>query len=114
MVAQFRSQEEISDMDTTGETGQTDQPPAGWYPDPKKAHTNRYFDGAKWTDHIVPAATAPPTQKNTFGPMLGALVAFALIVLVVFLFVEHNRGVEEEDSDRIFCERWAEPDDPDC
>jgi len=26
--------------------------PANWYPDPTQRHQHRYWDGAKWTDHV--------------------------------------------------------------
>jgi len=29
-------------------------PPAGWYADPTQATGQRYWDGAKWTDHTAP------------------------------------------------------------
>lgn len=29
--------------------------PAGWYPDPQGAPTQRYWDGAQWTEHTVPS-----------------------------------------------------------
>jgi len=39
-------------------------PPAGWYPDPVMASTQRYWDGAQWTAHVAPlapsASSAPP------------------------------------------------------
>jgi hypothetical protein len=28
--------------------------PAGWYPDPSAPGTQRYWDGAAWTDHTAP------------------------------------------------------------
>jgi hypothetical protein len=28
--------------------------PAGWYPDPAGAYTQRYFDGVQWTDSYAP------------------------------------------------------------
>lgn len=35
--------------------------PPGWYPHPSMAGTQRYWDGARWTDHVAPMApTAPP------------------------------------------------------
>jgi hypothetical protein len=32
------------------------QTPAGWYPDPNNPQLQRYWDGAKWTEHEAPAA----------------------------------------------------------
>jgi hypothetical protein len=26
--------------------------PPGWYPDPMKRHESRYWDGARWTEHV--------------------------------------------------------------
>ncbi|MGH3345538.1 MAG: DUF2510 domain-containing protein [Nocardioides sp.] len=40
-------------------------PPAGWYPHPWMADTNRYWDGTAWTDHIAPVAVAPPPPRDT-------------------------------------------------
>jgi hypothetical protein len=31
--------------------------PAGWYPDPHDPNTQRYFDGAAWTEQSMPAAS---------------------------------------------------------
>ncbi|GAB3785190.1 DUF2510 domain-containing protein [Nocardioides ungokensis] len=39
--------------------------PAGWYPDPVMASTRRYWDGAAWTEHIVPADD--PAARETVG-----------------------------------------------
>ncbi|MFM7068438.1 MAG: DUF2510 domain-containing protein, partial [Actinomycetes bacterium] len=41
------------------------QPPAGWYPDPKSPGTGdqRYWDGSTWTEHVhvpVPVPPVPP------------------------------------------------------
>jgi uncharacterized membrane protein YhaH (DUF805 family) len=41
---------------------QPSQPAVGWYPDPADATQIRYWDGAAWTTHTLPAtpAAAPP------------------------------------------------------
>lgn len=40
--------------------------PAGWYPHPSMAATQRYWDGERWTDHIAPGA--PQTAKPVVTP----------------------------------------------
>ncbi len=32
---------------------QPNRSPAGWWPDPLARHQQRYFDGARWTEHVV-------------------------------------------------------------
>jgi hypothetical protein len=47
--------------------------PANWYPDPSRRHELRYWDGARWTEHVsdagrtsVDPVDAPaPVQLNT-------------------------------------------------
>jgi hypothetical protein len=41
-----------------------DSPPraAGWYPDPERAHTLRYWDGDAWTDDRAPDVPSTPPQ----------------------------------------------------
>jgi hypothetical protein len=42
--------------------------PAGWHPDPRGRHDMRYWDGAKWTDHVSDAgvtSTDPVTKKKS-------------------------------------------------
>jgi len=41
-------------------------PPPGWYPDPGGANTQRYFDGAKWTDQLAPFN--PPSGPPPLPP----------------------------------------------
>ncbi|GHJ38787.1 DUF2510 domain-containing protein [Streptomyces sp. TS71-3] len=46
-------------------------PQPGWYPDPSEPATERWWDGAAWTDHRRPAALMPPqapTVPMGFGP----------------------------------------------
>lgn len=42
--------------------------PAGWYPNPDGSQSNRYWDGAQWTEHFGPANTPPP--PNTAAPAM--------------------------------------------
>ncbi|HWS91093.1 MAG TPA: DUF2510 domain-containing protein [Mycobacterium sp.] len=41
-------------------------PPAGWYPDPGGANTQRYFDGTEWTDQLAPFN--PPSGPGPLPP----------------------------------------------
>lgn len=42
--------------------------PAGWYPDPTMADTQRYWDGSAWTDHRAPATpAAAPAPRSASG-----------------------------------------------
>ncbi len=51
---------------------------AGWYPNPEKPGTQRYWDGAAWTDHVAPVG---PAKK---GPNVGVIVAIIAGGLVAF------------------------------
>lgn len=50
----------------------TEQPPAGWYPDPFGRHERRYWDGDRWTAHVTsrglqgedPAGAGTPTSVS--------------------------------------------------
>lgn len=44
-------------------------PVAGWYPDPQAPGSQRFWDGAAWTDQVRPAAAAvppPPPSPSSF------------------------------------------------
>ena len=51
------------------------QSAAAWWPDPHKRHELRYWDGAKWTDHVSdhgtqstnPVVQAPPAAPTPFA-----------------------------------------------
>lgn len=59
-----------------GQTGEimtdqiTNQPPAGWYPDPRGSEKSRWWDGHAWSDHVraapttVPAVPAPEASSR--------------------------------------------------
>ncbi|MBA2280777.1 MAG: DUF2510 domain-containing protein [Acidimicrobiia bacterium] len=36
---------------TAGPAAAAGATPAGWYPDPEKPGSQRYFDGSAWTEH---------------------------------------------------------------
>lgn len=54
----------------------TNQPPAGWYPNPQDSTQSRWWDGQAWTDHFnaAPTATAllsmpaPNTSESDAAP----------------------------------------------
>lgn len=35
----------------------TDNPPAGWHPDPERRYEHRYWDGRRWTEHVSTAGS---------------------------------------------------------
>lgn len=44
----------------------SERPPANWYSDPTQRHEYRYWDGAKWTDHVSDqgkVSSDPPHSK---------------------------------------------------
>lgn len=71
----------------------------GWYPDPTGRHDHRWYDGARWTDHVgdagrasidaLAADTGPSTgqrpPRNEALRVLGIVVG-VLAVAVVALF----------------------------
>lgn len=75
---------------------QNQQTPAGWYADPQMAGTQRYWDGAKWTDHVAPqqqAAVVAPADRDWMVPV-GWVAVFVLpiaaFVLALFLPSKHS------------------------
>jgi hypothetical protein len=61
-------------------------PNAGWYPDPELAHTQRYWDGSKWTDQRAPIEQGASDGLVTAGyvtavilPLVGFVLGFVLI-----------------------------------
>ena len=61
--------------------------PAGWYAHPTMAHTQQYWDGHRWTDHVAPGlpqhvqqATARADEERHNGK----LTAVGIVLLFVF------------------------------
>lgn len=42
------------------EGNEAELPPAGWYPNPHDALSERYWDGSQWTEHTRPFIATPP------------------------------------------------------
>jgi hypothetical protein len=55
--------------------------PAGWYPDPELPATQRYWDGAAWTEHRAPRTVAAPRKSNA-GTIV-AIIGFVLAALII-------------------------------
>lgn len=71
-------------------------PPSGWYPDPERPRTWRYWDGRQWTAHRSPVATSAPTppRRPVWSPA-GVLVTLAVIVgtgIAATLAADHAPG----------------------
>jgi len=77
--------------------------PAGWYPDPSRPMTQRYWDGAAWSDHIAPMPVGPSrdaAQDSSaaavpIGYLLAILIPLAGFILGLFLLGKsgHAAGV---------------------
>lgn len=65
--------------------------PAGWYPHPSMAATQRYWDGQAWTDHVAPATAGPATAPGAthvsteLRNWIGTLIIGGALALVGFL-----------------------------
>jgi len=47
--------------------------PAAWYPDPQDPAAQRWWDGARWTEHTAPGpAAAPPGAQHAAGEQYAA------------------------------------------
>lgn len=69
--------------------------PPGWYPDPRQAGTDRYWDGTSWTESTtVSYSPPPPPTRPSLGPgwfqLAGALQG---VIALYFLVVLAGVGV---------------------
>jgi Protein of unknown function (DUF2510) len=53
--------------------------PAGWYPDPEQAQTQRYWDGSDWTDQRAPL---PPSKPEAVSFTLTDDQRWSVVVLL--------------------------------
>ncbi|GAB4007158.1 DUF2510 domain-containing protein [Nocardioides ultimimeridianus] len=70
--------------------GSGDNAPAGWYPHPSMADTQRYWDGQQWTEHIAPqsgdAGTSAAPSKNVQNQLvIAGIVAVAAVGFIMSL-----------------------------
>jgi hypothetical protein len=64
--------------------------PAGWYPDPTRAQTQRYWDGEAWSDHVAPLTV---DASNTGVLTAGWVFAFLMPIVGFVIGVSQiNRG----------------------
>jgi len=74
------------------------------------------WNGMQW----VPAAQRRDNRmpgQSLPTPVLMALVGLAVAVifgLVAVIFAEHEDSEDGRQVHEIYCERWAEPGDPEC
>lgn len=66
---------------------ETPSVPPGWYPDPKMVGTQRYWDGAQWTEHAAPAPQGKPNNDNS------GLVAAGILTAIFIPFVGFVLGI---------------------
>lgn len=64
----------------------TTKAPAGWYPHPSMPGTQRYWDGAHWTDHIAPLAVPTPARQSDNGAVVGATILAVILPIVGFIW----------------------------
>jgi hypothetical protein len=67
--------------------------PAGWYPDPAQTATQRYWDGAAWTDQRAPLVEAPsPAQSVGWTLDVSARLVLGIlgaVAAVIGIFLPH-------------------------
>jgi hypothetical protein len=90
----FLARQKAEDAARQAESAAATTAPAGWYPHPTMAGTQRYWDGQKWTDHIAPvgAPTAGSTAKANWKRPVAVLAGIAVFFGGVWFFFGYNSG----------------------
>jgi Protein of unknown function (DUF2510) len=66
----------------------TPAPGPGWYLDPNDSATNRYWDGARWTENrspVGPVATPDGKEQHASGTIVAGYIFAVLMPLVGFI-----------------------------
>jgi hypothetical protein len=62
------------------------KPPAGWYPDPEQAQTQRYWDGERWLDQRAPLRENQTSGVSVSPQVIRRVVGAAIAVLLILYF----------------------------
>jgi hypothetical protein len=73
-----------------------DQWQAGWYADPQMPGTQRYWDGAQWTDRVAPI---PPQAERVGVLTIARGVALGVAAVVAGVAVWVGVSGANDDSD---------------
>lgn len=77
----------------------------GWYTDPKMAGTQRYWDGARWTENVAPVAPPPPAKRSNARAIKWVATIVGLAFLVPVLGVTFLQPSAYGES----CGSWVHP-----
>lgn len=66
--------------------------PAGWYPDPEHANSQRHWDGSRWLDRFAPTPTALVATKGRRGWLIAGGIGAAVVVVAAALFILAQLG----------------------
>lgn len=72
----------------------TDPAPAGWYPDPDQAQTQRYWTGSEWTEQRAPMA-AKPDDDGLVSAGWACAILFPLAGLVIGLVLVSRGNADQ-------------------
>lgn len=75
-------------------------PPAGWYPDPDRPATQRYWNGSAWTEQRASQAKPEPLNAQALRWVLGGLAVVAVIAAVVISDGGTDSGSKPSAVDR--------------
>ena len=70
-------------------------PPPGWYSDPEMVDTQRYWDGANWTEHRAPGkpATAAKSESGLVAAgWIGAILLPLAGLVIGIILVSRDEG----------------------